>query len=220
MPRPDRSTSQPKGRGKGAPTDRAARVAQIQKANQSAERRRGVMIWGSLALVLALIVGAIAFVVVRESPALADLSDVDSYTYEAAVHRPVPVEYTEHPPVGGPHHDAWWNCGVYDEEIPAEHAVHSLEHGAVWLTYSPDLPAEDVAVLEELGGQEYMLVSPMADLPTPVVASSWGRQLQLDSVDEKALKAYIREFKQNPETTPEWGAACSSGTSVDLVQRG
>lgn len=211
MPRPDR---------RPAANDRAAKVAKIQKAGAAAERRRGGMIWGAAALVLVLIVGAVVAAVVLDSPATADLGAVEEYENQAMNHTGDQVDYEQTPPVGGAHHPAWWNCGVYAEPIPNEHAVHSLEHGAVWLTYSPDLPAEDVAVLEELGGQEYMLVSPMADLPTPVVASSWGRQLQLDSVDEKALKAYIREFKQNPETTPEWGAACSSGTSVDLVQRG
>ncbi|MGO0575063.1 DUF3105 domain-containing protein [Ornithinimicrobium panacihumi] len=209
MPRPDRNT----------PGDRASKVAQIQKANASAERRRGLMIWGSAALVVALIVGGITWAIIKDSPALADLSGVKSYEYEAAAHRAEPIEYTENPPVGGPHHDAWWNCGVYDEEIPDEHAVHSLEHGAVWLTYQPDLPAEQIEVLKKLGEQDYMLVSPKADQDTPVAASSWGNQLKLDSADEKVLTAYVREFKQNPETTPEFGAACSSGTSTDLVPR-
>ena len=209
MPRPDRSQA----------NDRASKVAKIQKANQSAERRRGAMIWGSAAVVLALIVGAITWAVVRESPALADLSGVKEYEYEAAVHRAEPIDYHENPPVGGPHHDAWWNCGVYQDELPEEHVVHSLEHGAVWLTYQPDLPADQVAALEKLGEQDYMLVSPKSDQDTPVAASSWGRQLKLDTADERVLTAYVREFKQNPETTPEFGAACTNGTVTDLVPR-
>ena len=47
MPRPDRTPA----------NDRASKVARIQKANASAERRRGALIWGSAALVVAIIVG-------------------------------------------------------------------------------------------------------------------------------------------------------------------
>lgn len=209
MPRPDRTATT---------TDRAARVAKIQKATQAAERRRGVLIWGSAAVVVLLVVGLVVAAVVRDSPATADLSAVQEYTYEAAVHEPTPVEYAENPPVGGAHHAAWWNCGVYDQEVPKEHAVHSLEHGAVWLTYQPSLPAEQVELLRELGDDDYMLVSPVADQDSPVVASAWGTQLALDTADEKTLRAFIREYKQGP-TTPELGAACTGGTSADLVQR-
>lgn len=208
MPRPDRK----------ATTQRAARVAEIQKATQAAERRRALLIWGTVAVVLAAIVAAVVFAVVRDSPVNADLSGVQSYTYEASVHQPGEVQYTENPPVGGPHHQAWWDCGVYQEELPKEHVVHSLEHGAVWLTYRPDLPADQIAVLEDLGDDDYMIVSPVPDQESPVVATSWGNQLELDSADEQMLRAFIRSYKQGPDT-PEPGAACSSGTVTDLVER-
>lgn len=243
MPRPDRAQS----------SDRAAKVAKIQKANTSAERRRGVLIWGSAALVVALIVGVVTFAILRESPATADLSAVqqmepgsadhvaeqvdypDMETAQSATESPTAADDEEsatqdpepgasttggpgNPPVGGAHHPAWWDCGVYQEPVPAEHAVHSMEHGAVWLTYLPSLPADQVAVLEELGQDDYMLVSPLEGQNAPVVATAWGHQLELQSADEKTLKAFIREYKQGPQT-PEPGAACTGGTATDLVER-
>jgi hypothetical protein len=39
------------------------------------------------------------------------------------------------------------NCGVYDQPVPKERAVHNLEHGAVWITYSPSLPSSQVSQL-------------------------------------------------------------------------
>ncbi|MGC5583232.1 DUF3105 domain-containing protein [Ornithinimicrobium sp. W1679] len=200
MPRPDRSTS----------PDRATKVAKIQKATASAERRRGAIIWGSAALVVALIVGAVTWAIVG------DRLPVQSYDYQAADHTNEPVEYEESPPVGGPHHPAWWDCGVYPDPVPAEHAVHSLEHGAVWLTYSPDLPADQVEVLTDLGGQDYMLVSPDPEQDAPVVATAWGHQMTLEEADRADLTRFIGEYKQGPQT-PEPGAACTGGTTENLV---
>lgn len=206
MPRPDRTP--PAG-------DRAAK---IQKAGAASQRRRGSLIWGAAALVLALIAGAVVAAVILDSPATADLSAVREYDHAALEHSGAPVDYEQTPPVGGPHHPAWWNCGVYPDEIPREHAVHSLEHGAVWLTYQPDLPADQLSTLEELGGQEFMLVSPLAAQESPVVATAWDHQLALDSADEQTLQAFVREYKQGPQT-PEPGAACTGGTVTDLVGR-
>ena len=209
MPRPDRTP---------AASDRAAKAAKIQKAGAAAERRRGALIWGSAVAVVVLIVGAVVFAVVRDSPALADLSAVQDFDNTAADHRNEQIDYDSAVPPGGPHHPAWWDCGVYEEQLPTEHAVHSLEHGAVWLTYQPDLPAEQVEVLTSLGDADYMLVSPVAEQESPVMATSWNHQLELDSADEKVLQAFIREYKQAPDT-PELGAACTGGTVTDLVAR-
>ena len=58
-----------------------------------------------------------------------------------------PVTYAVTPPIGGPHNAIWMNAGVYTAPVPTERAVHNLEHGAVWITYRPDLPAAQVAQL-------------------------------------------------------------------------
>jgi hypothetical protein len=44
------------------------------------------------------------------------------------------------PPFGRPHDGAWANCvgWVYGMAIRSENAVHSLEHGVVWITCNPD----------------------------------------------------------------------------------
>ncbi|MDR3079696.1 MAG: DUF3105 domain-containing protein, partial [Streptomyces sp.] len=59
------------------------------------------------------------------------------------------VAYPMEPPVGGDHHPAWLNCNgdVYREQVPSVHAVHSLEHGAVWVTYTSKASKADVDAL-------------------------------------------------------------------------
>ena len=127
-------------------------------------------------------------------------------------HVQTPVEYPQTPPVGGDHAPVWQNCGVYPQPITTGLGVHAMEHGAVWITYRADLPAAEVAKLTAAAsGQPYVLVSPWADeLPAPVVASAWGRQLRLESASDPRLTQFVRAFEQGPQT-PEPGAPCTGG---------
>jgi hypothetical protein len=138
-------------------------------------------------------------------------------------HVPGPVDYAVVPPVGGPHNAVWLNVGVYTAPVPSERAVHAMEHGAVWITYRPDLaPAvvfalaafvQGQALIPEQGGppgqaNRYVLVSPWAsaDLPAPVVASAWGYQLRLERVDDPRLRAFVDTFRNSTKYTPEHGS--------------
>ena len=126
------------------------------------------------------------------------------------------VQYKQTPPVGGPHNAVWQNCGIYDQPIVQEHAVHSLEHGAVWITYRPDLPADQVEILRsQVRGNGYALLSPYPELPAPIVVSAWGIQLQLDEAGDPRLNTFMRKYMQGPQT-PELGAACVQGTGTPI----
>jgi hypothetical protein len=134
-----------------------------------------------------------------------------SYEVASANHTLGNVDYSQNPPVGGDHAPEWENCGYYNMPLRNENAVHSMEHGAVWITYRPDLPQDQVDRLKRLGnGRTYVLVSPYPGLPAAVVASAWGRQLQLDSANDPRLEQFVQYFAQGP-TTPEKGAPCTGG---------
>lgn len=125
------------------------------------------------------------------------------------------VNYNASPPAGGDHNGAWQNCGFYTTALVPEHVVHSLEHGAVWITYSPDADAADVAAIEQLADQhDYVLASPYADNPSPFVLTAWARQLELDSIDDARVAQFLDLYLQNGPTTPEPGAACSGAVGV------
>src|SRR4051794_7123459 len=139
------------------------------------------------------------------------LKDVKTYTDLSRTHVETKVSYAQNPPVGGDHYPVWQNCGFYDQPIYDELGVHSMEHGAVWITYDPKLPADQVAILKNLvNGHSKVLVTPRTTLPTPVVASAWGKQLTLPTFDEAKLKAFIAAFEEGPQT-PEPAASCSGG---------
>ncbi|RKS71449.1 uncharacterized protein DUF3105 [Motilibacter peucedani] len=134
-----------------------------------------------------------------------------------------PVKYSVTPPVGGSHNGTWMNAGVYTKPIPAERAVHNLEHGAVWITYRPGLASSEVEALKALvtkqkklpepassvGSQENRFVdlSPWTDdkLPAPIVISSWGHQLYVDKASDPRLQKYIDTFRVSKKYTPEYG---------------
>ncbi|MCZ3386834.1 MAG: DUF3105 domain-containing protein, partial [Actinomycetia bacterium] len=105
------------------------------------------------------------------------------------------------------HNSLWLKCGFYDEPIESEKAVHSLEHGAVWITYDPALPESDVDTLRSRLSENYTLLSPYEGQEAPVVASAWNTQLELDGVDDPRLDDFVTEFRQGPQT-PEPNASC------------
>jgi len=120
--------------------------------------------------------------------------------------------YDADPPFGGPHFPQWLACDVYDEPVPVELAVHSLEHGAVWLAHRPDLPQEAVDQLAALAEQdeEYVLVSPYPGLPSPVVAATWGRQLAVEQATDPRLEQFVEVFAGG-DSGGEPGAPCRGG---------
>ncbi|WP_405179843.1 DUF3105 domain-containing protein [Nocardia sp. NBC_01377] len=125
------------------------------------------------------------------------------------------VAYDQTPPFGGPHDSAWAACTgvVYGKAIRSENAVHSLEHGAVWIAYNPDkVDAAGVATLsKKVEGKAYTLMSPYPGLDKAISLQSWGHQLKLDSPDDKRINQFITALRQNPYGVyPEVGADCSN----------
>jgi Protein of unknown function (DUF3105) len=141
-------------------------------------------------------------------------------------HVPGPVQYSVTPPVGGNHNATWMNCGVYDKSVPAERAVHNLEHGAVWITYQPSLPQSEVTRLRAFFGRQtdispagasssrYLDLTPYPGLPAPVVVSSWGFQLRLTSSADPRLQQFVSTFRASRKYSPEYGAPCTGGTGT------
>lgn len=175
---------------------------------------KGTMIIGLV--VLAFVAGFVALVVIdsRQQAGSEPPEGVEEFEVASADHVQGSVSYEQTPPVGGDHNNVWQNQGFYNEPVPNERAVHLLEHGAVWVTYSPNLSQEEKDQLEETVDKNCVMASPYPDLPegTPVMASAWGRQIELNGVDDPNLERFITAYRQGPQT-PEPGARCTGGTS-------
>jgi hypothetical protein len=195
----------------------AQKAAQLRAAQAAKDRRRRIGIVSGVAVVVLAIAAAVTAVVLNansdSTPAVA-LAGVKTYSGLARNHVSGTVKYAQNPPVGGNHAPVWLNCGIYTSPVANENAVHDLEHGAVWITYQPTLAKDQVKTLTSLAkGQTYLDLSPYPGLPTPVVASAWGVQLQLQSASDPRLAAFVKKYKQGPQT-PEPGAACTGGVGT------
>lgn len=192
------STTQPSGaRRKGRPI------------RQRKDRR---WIWAAAVLGIVLLVAFI--VTLRMTRESGDIDGVATFSNLLQGHQEGPLTYPQTPPVGGIHNPAWQNCGIYDQPILNENGVHSLEHGAAWITYRPDLSATDVEQLRTLTrGRRYALLSPYPGLPAPVVASAWGVQLKAAGASDPRLAQFIAKYSQGLQA-PEPGATCTGGVGT------
>jgi hypothetical protein len=115
-------------------------------------------------------------------------------------HEPGDLTYPVNPPVGGTHNPAWQNCqgDVYTAPVASEHAVHSLEHGAVWITHDPALDAAQVDRLaSRVRGQDKIFMSPFPGLDSPISLQAWGWQLKVTDADDGRIDEFIRALKVN-----------------------
>jgi hypothetical protein len=138
--------------------------------------------------------------------------------YSSPVHTEGEVDYELRPPPGGMHAPVPWACGFYDVPVVDEQVVHTLEHGAVWLSYAPDLPPADVEAIHELVRQnDKVVAAPYEGLERgeAVVATAWARQLRLESADDPRLQRFVVQY-QDGSQAPEAGVSCAGGEGTPI----
>lgn len=193
--------------------DARAKVAAARIEAERKARRGKVVFRGSLALLLAGGVAAVAAVVVAQQDA-GKISGVKSYANLSRNHVSGTVNYPQTPPVGGDHNPVPQNCGIYTSPVTNENAVHSMEHGAVWVTYQPGIGAAQIATLTaDVQGKPYTLLSPYPTEPSPITVTAWGKQLTVNSASDARIAKFIKTYAAGPQT-PEPGAPCSGGVGT------
>lgn len=212
--------------------DRKARIEAMRRAERSRERRNRILTIGASVLIVAgLVVGGTVLIRSQSDDNGSDSVASDSKskgkwetgsdgvktwsTKLSQNHVTKSVTYPMEPPVGGDHNPVWQNCNgdVYDKAIKNENAVHSLEHGAVWVTYNGKASEADVkALAEKVKKTPYTLMSPVEDQKDPIMLSAWGHQRTVTGAKDPNVDKFFESYVQG-EQTPEPGAACTNGIS-------
>ncbi|MCP2340849.1 DUF3105 domain-containing protein [Actinomadura rupiterrae] len=212
---PGKNTPAKNASGKNASGKAGARKPAPRK-NALTERQTP---WGTITffavigLVAAVAIG-FAFMQTRSSADAGKIAGLVSKDEPGREHVTTSVKYDATPPMGGNHDPVWQNCGVYGSALRNENAVHSLEHGAVWITYRPDLPKDQVVKLSaKVGATAYTLLSPYPGLDAPIVLSAWGKQVKVQDAGDKRVDEFLRAFVRGPQT-PEPGAPCTGGKAT------
>ncbi len=174
---------------------------QLRKEKLDQERRKKKLLtWVPISVLGLALVGLILFRVFEP-----DIEGIINFGAQSRNHASDASYETESvPPSGGSHNPAFQNCGIYETPVDSSLAVHSLEHGAVWITYRPDLPTEDVAVLQGMvRGKGSLLLSPFPDQEEDVMMTAWSTQLAVDEVNDGRIDDFISRYRnQGPESAP------------------
>ena len=123
-----------------------------------------------------------------------------------------PVEYNSNPPSSGPHYPQPAPWGVKDTAEADERYIHNLEHGGVWITYKPDLAADQLNQLKAAVSalppdaqfnEVKIVMSPRAANTSPVSLVAWTYVENLDTPDATKIKDfYLNHVDKGPELIP------------------
>lgn len=128
---------------------------------------------------------------------------------------PLP-QFSTDPPTSGPHYTNPLPEGFYDEDsdearfLPNPHGfiIHSMEHGYVIFWYNCSILAEtecgtlktDIrSVMDEYNSFK-VIAFPWTSTEVPVVATSWGYRLEMETWDPELAASFIeRNRNHSPE---------------------
>ena len=126
----------------------------------------------------------------------------NEHTTDAQLHlaRNMTADYTVLPPYGEEHSPIPLTCGIYSATPQFEMVVHSMEHGAVAIWYSPnDIDPDDLSALTEISSKhlndnDYVIQAPYGGLGAPIMLVAWGVRLPLVALSEDLIEQFFDEF--------------------------
>jgi len=177
------------------------------RSRQRRQQMRSSLIWGGLGLGVLAIIGFIVWQGVRPLTG-------EEFSIMTSTHIEVgsdPGTYNSDPPTSGPHYAEEAQAGFYETNIyeyPAGYLVHNLEHGYIIFWYNcglldeaacGDLKSEIESIMDEFNNVK-VIAYPWDSIDVPVVMTSWGRLLKMETFDAAQARAF---YKSNLNKSPE-----------------
>lgn len=189
--------------------ERKEYTKQLRVQQDSSGKMKGNLTKLAVFVIALIVVGGLIFVFtrpVKEKPQVLGEAIAEqgaNHIEQGSDHPP----YSSNPPTSGPHWATPEECKIYTSEVPDEAVLHSLEHGAVWVTYKDKDNKELVSKLTDLikGESGKLILSPRSKNDSPIALASWGRLMKLGSFDGEKIAEFI---SANKNQSPEPFASC------------
>ena len=181
----------------------------FRQGEEKKEARKSLIVKIIVAIVVLAIVVGIGYLFATKDPTASALVG-EEIVEQGANHvnsEEPSFDYNSNPPTSGPHLSNLQPCDSYDNEVPDRAVLHSLEHGAIWITYQDKDDEELVNQLKELFKENSakVILSPRSENDSAIAIASWTRLLKLDQFDETQIVDFIQLNRNN---SPEPLAPC------------
>ncbi|MDA1337700.1 MAG: DUF3105 domain-containing protein, partial [bacterium] len=186
---------------------------QERREGQAQDRKKGKIkkfaIW-IISLGVVVVAGWFGIQALTPEPLNEDYSRAMPSEGSTHVEEGTRVAYQSNPPTSGNHWPTPLRDGAYDSEKPDEGAIHSLEHGRIWITYKPDIGKEAIdTLLKALQGQFGVIISPRSANETDIALAAWMRLDTFDVsedgvLDTKRILDFTQRYRnKGPEYVPQ-----------------
>ncbi len=194
---------------------RELKRAQKQEQRSQEKSKKGMkkmLLWGLGLLIVAGAIGSFFFFGPKGKTPEPDLSKPMADEGRTHITEGVDATHQSNPPTSGDHWPIPLSDGIYNTEKPDEAAIHSLEHGRVWVSYKPSIPQQTKKALEELiKGYNGTILTPRSANDTDIALAAWDRldtfNLNPDgTLDEQRITDFINRWRnKGPEFVPGSG---------------
>jgi FtsP/CotA-like multicopper oxidase with cupredoxin domain len=138
-----------------------------------------------------------------ELPKAVSLSNVvEDYEIQGTQHVAIGQKnhdaYNSNPPSSGWHYAKAPKWGIYKKEIPDESALHAVEHGGIWISYTgvTDEQIDELVSIQKTNNGA-VIMSPREKNDTSIAVVSWGKVMKLDEVNTELIQEFINVNKNN-----------------------
>jgi hypothetical protein len=190
---------------------KSAREAKRERRRKKA--RKNQLIWGGVGISVLIVIGFIGWSAFR--PAAGEAVPIMANAGDHVPEGSDPGPFNSDPPTSGQHYGQELEAGFYEEtdpavqnEYPEGYLIHNLEHGYTIFWYNCDLLDEvgcsklksDIKDVMNDVNNFKVIGFPRNSISSPLVITSWGRMLAMETVDADRARDFI---SRNRNRAPE-----------------